>query len=79
MTEVSAESISCKNNFSYIIKHDYEESSFTQIPTTLIQFTDCDTEFFKQVAYRNQIFSPRLLQLIGIYNQCQTTVCKQDT
>ena len=55
MTEVSAESISCRNNFSYIIKHDYEESSFTQIPTTLIQFTDCDTEFFKQVAYESNI------------------------
>ena len=55
MTEVSAESKSCRNNFSYIIKHNWEEASLSQIPTTLIQFTDCDTEFFKQVAYESNI------------------------
>ena len=53
MTEVSAGSISCRNNFSYwnikyffkkqiIIKHDWEEASLSQISTTLIQLADGD-------------------------------------
>ena len=54
MTEVSAWSVSCKNNFPYwnikyflktiIIKHDWEEASLSQIFTILIQLADCDTD-----------------------------------
>ena len=60
MTEVSAGSISCRNNFSYwnkkntffktiIIKHDWEEASLSQISTHLIQFADCDTRFLNRL------------------------------
>ena len=36
--------IEIKNTLKKIIKHDREEASLSLISTTLIQFTDCDTD-----------------------------------
>ena len=60
-----------------MLKHDWEEVLLSQISTTLIQFADCDTEFFKQVAHKSNIKC--ITVTIRIDNQCQTTACKQDT
>ena len=50
---------------------------YKNVASTLIQFADCDTEFFKQIAYESNI--KRVTVTTCIDNQCQTKACKQDT
>ena len=56
------------------MNNDLEEASLSQISTTLIQFADCDTQFFKQFAYGSNI--KRVTVTTFIDNQCKTTACK---